>query len=324
MKKIASRLACCSLALGLAWTAGPARAEYPEKPVRLVVPYTPAGGTDVLARLLAERLTQDLGQTFVVENRAGADGMIGTGFVAQSPADGYTLALVSSSHAVNPTLNKNISFDTMKDLRCITQTAVQQIILVSHPDLPVRSVAELIDYGKKHPEALYFASSSKASQLPMELFAAMAGMKMTNVPYKGSGPALTDMIAGRVQTGFIAAASAMPFIESAKLRALAIGDDSRSSLMPDLPTVAEAAGIPGFSAEPWNGVLAPAGLPADVTQRLNAAINRAMSAPQAREVLRKLGQFPLTGSPRDFADHIRSQTERWAEVIETSHIPKAD
>jgi len=319
MKKIASRLACCSLALGLAWAAGPARAEYPEKPVRLVVPYTPAGGTDVLARLLAERLTQDLGQTFVVENRAGADGMIGTGFVAQSPADGYTLALVSSSHAVNPTLNKNISFDTMKDLRCITQTAVQQIILVSHPDLPVRSVAELIDYGKKHPEALYFASSSKASQLPMELFAAMAGMKMTNVPYKGSGPALTDMIAGRVQTGFIAAASAMPFIESAKLRALAIGDDSRSSLMPDLPTVAEA-GVPGFQANLWSGIFAPAATPKPVIERLNQALVRIMQDPAFRKTMQQHGFEPKGSAPAQCDAFVAGEIRKWADVAAAAGI----
>lgn len=293
--------------------------DYPNKSIRLVVPYAPGGGTDVLARNLAQKLSGSLKQTVTVDNKAGADGVIGTEMVAKAPGDGYTLLIASSSHAINPTLYAKIPFDTVRDLSCITQTASQQVILVVHPTLPVNSVRELVQYAKANPNTLNFASPSKATQLPMELFNAMAGTRMTNIPYKGSGPALTDQLAGRVQVGFGGAASVIPHIKSGKLRALAIGDERRSSIMPDLPTVAEA-GIPGFHAVVWTGLFTAAATPRPVVRRLNEEIIRIMNAPDFKKTLEAQGFDPVGNSPEACDAFIGSEIGKWAKVAKDAGI----
>jgi tripartite-type tricarboxylate transporter receptor subunit TctC len=309
---------CMTLIAALAGTTALA-ADYPNEPIRMIVPYTPAGGTDELGRMLAQKLSVAVKQSVIVENRAGADGMIGTAYVAQAKPNGYTVAFVSSSHAVNPTLHKNITFDTQKDLRCVTQTAVQQIVLVVTPTLPVHTVKELIQYGKTHPNALYSGSSSKASQLPMELFATMTGVKPTNVPYKGSGPALTDLIAGRVQMGFIAAASAIPYIKSGHLRALAIGDDHRSSQLPDLPTVAEA-GVPGFQANLWSGLFVPNGTTATVINRLNEELVHIVKDPVFAKTMEEHGFEAVGNTPAQCDAFIGNEIGKWAAVAKNAGI----
>lgn len=321
MKRLRSRLISC-IAMGSTLTGlcGAAEAAvYPEEPIRMIVPYTPAGGTDELGRMLAQKLSTALKQSVIVENRAGADGMIGTAYVAQAKPNGYIVAFVSSGHAVNPTLHKNITFDTQKDLRCVTQTAVQQIVLVVTPSLPVQNVKELIAYGKSHPNGLNSGSSSKASQLPMELFAAMTGVKQTNVPYKGSGPALTDLIAGRVQMGFIAAASAIPYIKSGHLRALAIGDDHRSSLLPGLPTVAEA-GVPGFQASLWSGMFVPNGTPGPIIERLNQEMVRIVKEPAFAKNMEDHGFEPVGNTPAQCDAFIGKEIGKWAGVAKSAGI----
>jgi len=253
--------------------------DYPSRAVRIIVSYAPGAENDRLARLAAQHLADQLKQPVLVENKPGAARVIGSEFVARSAGDGYTLMIASSSHAINPTLYSKINFDTVKDFSCITQTASQHVVLVTHPSLPVSNVRELIAYAKAHPGTLNFASPSKATQLPMELFNAMAGTPMTNVPYKGSGPALTDQLAGRIQVGFGGAASVMPHVRAGKLRALAIGDDKRSSLTPDLPTVAEA-GLPGFQATVWTGFFAPSSTPRAIVRWPRSCARARRTAPR--------------------------------------------
>jgi tripartite-type tricarboxylate transporter receptor subunit TctC len=314
-------------ALAAASVCAGAAAAYPDKPITLIIGFTAGGPTDSVGRYLARQMEAELGQAVVVENRPGANGVVAVQAARRAAADGYTLMLGSSGTlSVEPVYKRRVDYQVLKDFQPVGLVASYPYLLVVPAGSPFRSVAELIAGARAQPGKLSFASagSGAVNHLAGEWFSHAAGADITHVPYKGDSAAIADLAAGRVDMAFLSAIAALPLVQAGKLRALAIASARPSPIAPDLPTVAEAAGIPGFSAEPWNGVLAPAGLPADVTQRLNAAINRAMSAPQAREVLRKLGQFPLTGSPRDFADHIRSQTERWAEVIETSHIPKAD
>jgi len=292
---------------------------YPNKAIRLVVPYAPAGGTDVLARNVAQKLSESLGQPVVVDNRAGADGVIGSEFVARAPGDGYTLMIASSSHAINPTLYSKISFDTAKDFSCITQTASQHVVLVTHPSLPVNNVRELIAYAKSNPNTLNFASPSKATQLPMELFNAMAGTPMTNVPYKGSGPALTDQLAGRIQVGFGGAASVMPHVKAGKLRALAIGDDKRSSLMADVPTVAES-GLPGFQATVWTGFFLPSSTPRAIVRKLNEETVRALREPEFKKKMETAGFEPVGSTPEQCDAFIVGEIGKWAKVAKDAGI----
>ena len=296
-----------------------AHAAYPDKPIRLIVPYAAAGGTDTLARILANKLSNSLGQPIIVENRGGADGLIGTRHAVEAPKDGYTLLLVSSGHSVNPTLHKNMPFDTLKDLTCITQTADQQVILAVNPKLPIKNVKELIEYAKQDPKRMNFASSSKATQLYMELFNSMAGIHMTNISYKGSGPALIDILGGSVQAGFIAAASAMPQVENGGLRALAIGSSRRSELTPELPTISEA-GVPGYNAVLWSAMFVPAGTPPAITKKLNTAMNKIIAEPKFRKEIEEQG-FELVGGTTAACDKlVADEVKKWAETAEIAGI----
>ena len=311
----AALIACLLCVVGATVSAQ----SWPNKPLKLIVPYAPAGGTDVLARNLAQKLTEALGQPVVVENRAGADGMIGSEFAARAPADGYTMLIASSSHAINPTLYAKINFNTVKDFSCITQTAKQQVILVVHPSLPVNNVRELIQYAKANPGTLNFASPSKATQLPMELFNTMAGIKMTNVPYKGSAPALTDMLAGRIQAGFGGGASVAPHIKTGRLRALAVGDDRRSSFMPDLPTVAES-GLPDFHSVVWTGMFVPSATPRAIVNRLNEEVVRIMTSPDFKSKLEGQGFEPVASAPERCDGFIATEITTWAKVAKDAGI----
>jgi tripartite-type tricarboxylate transporter receptor subunit TctC len=245
-----SLLACAAVAH--------AASAYPDRPVRMIVPFTPGGGTDLVARMIAQKLGENLGQPVVVDNRPAVDGVVGTEIAARSQPDGYTLLQVSTSHAINVALGRKLPYDTLKDFAPIAHTANQQLILVVNPGLPVRTVKELIALGRAKPDALNYGSSSNATALPTELFKAMTGIQAQHIPYKGSPPMLADLIAGQIQMSIAAAISAIPQVKSGKLRALAIGDSRRSSEMPDLPTIAEA-GVPGYQATIWSGLLAPAG-----------------------------------------------------------------
>lgn len=292
---------------------------YPNRTIRLIVPYAAGGGTDVLGRALAQKLTEALGQAVIVENRPGADGMIGSEVVARATPDGYTLLFNSSSHGINPSIHPNINFDTMRDLRCISQTASQQMILVVHPSLPVHSVKELIAYAKANPNVLNFSSSSKATQLPMELFNWMAGIRMTNILYKGSGPATTDLLAGRIQTSFGGAASVVPHINAGKLRALAIGDNRRSPLTPDIPTVAEE-GLTDFYSVLWSAMFAPSGTPPAIIDRLNAELVRILKDPQFKAKTEQQGFENDGTTPQACDSFVQREITKWADAIKQAGI----
>ncbi|MBI3375902.1 MAG: tripartite tricarboxylate transporter substrate binding protein [Betaproteobacteria bacterium] len=318
MKTSACQLFGCGLA-ALAVAAAASAQPYPNKPVRLIVPYAPGGGTDILARLIVQKLTESLGQPVVIDNRAGADGIVGSSLVAKAPADGYTMLLASSSHAINPTVHAQIPYDTLKEFACVSQTASQQLVLVVHPSLPVNSVKELIAYAMANPDQLNFASSSKATQLPMELFNTMAGIRMTHIPYKGSGPALNDLVGGQVKVSFGGAVSFTPHIKSGRLRALAIGDAKRSAFMPDLPTAAEA-GVPGYEATIWTGLYLPVATPKAIVTRLNAEVVKIMHQPELRERLQAQGSDPVGSSPEECDAFMKSEIAKWAKVAKDAGI----
>ena len=298
----------------LACAAGAhAASAYPDRPVRMIVPFTPGGGTDLVARMIAQKLGENLGQPVVVDNRPAVDGVVGTEIAARSQPDGYTLLQVSTSHAINVALGRKLPYDTLKDFAPIAHTANQQLILVVNPGLPVRTVKELIALGRAKPDALNYGSSSNATALPTELFKAMTGIQAQHIPYKGSPPMLADLIAGQIQMSIAAAISAIPQVKAGKLRVLAIGDSRRSSEMPDLPTIAEA-GVPGYQATIWSGLLAPAGTPAPIIERLNREVVKAVRAPDFRAKLLELGAESVGSTAAEWGSFLRSEIEKWQKI----------
>jgi tripartite-type tricarboxylate transporter receptor subunit TctC len=307
-------------AAALAWTAVSLAQPFPEKPIRFVVGFTPGGPSDLLARSLGQKLGERWNQQVVVENRPGAGGNVAAEAVAKSPADGYTWLLGNNSIlATNQSLYKHLGYDPIKDFSPVALVAVQPNILVVHPEVAAHSVAELIALAKRNPGKLNYASSGSgaAAHLAGELFKAMAGVDLVHVPYKGAGPALTDLIAGQVQIMFATSASAIPFIKAGKLRALAVTSARRSASVPELPTVSET-GLPGFEAITWHGVVVPAGTPAALVERLNRDIVAVLRMPDLRERLAVLGAEVLPGSPAEFADYIAAEIPKWAKVVRDS------
>lgn len=293
---------------------------YPAKPVRFIVPFPPGGSTDTMARTLGQKLTESLGQPIVIENRPGAGGNIGIEAAVKSAADGYTIVIGSTSTlAVNPTLYKNLSFDPAKDLAPVALLAYVSNILVVNPSLPAADTRALIALLKANPGKYYFASpgSGNSSHLAAELFKSMAGVQMTHVPYKGDVPALTDLIAGRVQIMFQTAVVALPQIKAGAVRPIAIGAPRRLPALPDVPTVAES-GLPGFDASAWFGILAPAGVPRDILVKLNAEINRTLALPEVRERFEQLGVSPGSGSIEDFTTYMGTERAKWAKTVQDS------
>jgi tripartite-type tricarboxylate transporter receptor subunit TctC len=309
-----SRHAVIAASSLLACVAGAhAASAYPDRPVRMIVPFTPGGGTDLVARMIAQKLGENLGQPVVVDNRPAVDGVVGTEIAARSQPDGYTLLQVSTSHAINVALGRKLPYDTLKDFSPIAHTANQQLILVVNPTLPVRTVKELIALGRAKPDALNYGSSSNATALPTELFKAMTGIQAQHIPYKGSPPMLADLIAGQIQMSIAAAISAIPQVKAGKLRVLAIGDSRRSSEMPDLPTIAEA-GVPGYQATIWSGLLAPAGTPAPIIERLNREVVKAVRAPDFRAKLLELGAESVGSTAAEWGAFLRSEIEKWQKI----------
>jgi tripartite-type tricarboxylate transporter receptor subunit TctC len=301
------------------WLTNSAAQSYPTKPIRIVVPYAAGGGTDVLGRGLAQKLSEALEQPVIIDNRPGADAMIGSEVAARAAPDGYTFLFTSNSHAINPSIHTKMSYDPLRDFRCVSQTAKQQIILVVHPSLNVNSVQELIAYAKAQPNILNFASSSKATQLPTELFNWMADIRMTNVSYKGSGPATTDLLAGRVQVNFGGAATVAPHIKAGKLRALAIGDKERSSLTPEIPTIAEQ-GLPDFYAVLWSALFAPSDTPPAIIERLNTVLSLILKDPQFKIKAAQQG-FELEGSTSQACDSlVKTEVEKWTAAVKQAGI----
>ena len=293
---------------------------YPTKPIRLVVPFPAGGATDILAREVAKHLTEAWGQSVVVDNRPGAAGNIGSELVAKSAPDGYTLEMGTvGTHAINASLYSKMPYDHVKDFVPVILVAGVPNVLVVNPSVPVNSVQELIAYGKANPGKLNFASSGAGTSIHLsgELFKVMTGVQMTHVPYKGSAPALQDLIGGQVQLMFDNLPPSLPQIKAGKLRALAVTSATRAPALPDVPTVAET-GLPGFEASSWFGVLAPAGTPPAIVTKLNAEIAKWLTSAEAKEKLATVGANIAAGTPDDFARHIQAETAKWAKVVKES------
>ena len=298
--------------------AGAASAQtYPSKPIRIVVGVPPGGATDIVARLVGQKMGEQTGQTVVIDNRGGAGGNIGAELVAKSAPDGYTLFLATiGTMTINPWLYKNMPFDTLRDFAAISQLTSMPQVLVVHPSVPAKSTKELIAYAKANPGKLNFASggSGTAIHLAGELFKTMAGVDMVHVAYKGAAPAMTDLLSGQVSLMFDQILSAFPHVKSGKLRALAVTTEKRSPAAPELPTIAEAA-LPGYAVTTWHGLLAPAGTPRPVVQRLNAEAVKALQAPDLRERFASQGVDPVSSTPEQFAAFMKTELEKWRKVM---------
>lgn len=308
-----------ALAFALLAPIGALAQAWPAKPVKLVVPYPPGGPTDIVARVVAERLQAQTGQPFLVDNRAGAGGNVGAEAVARSAPDGYTLLVGTTAHAINKSLFKNLGYDVQRDFAPVSLLTQGPLVLVVHPEVPARNVAELVALAKAKPKAVSFASSGngQSTHLAAELFASMAGAPMTHVPYRGSAPALNDLIAGQVPLMFDTMLSAMPHVKSGKLRALAITGAQRSPAAPDVPTVAES-GLPGYQAYAWNGLLAPAGTPPAVLARLSEELRTALAQAAVQERFSAQGFAASWTSAADTQAFIGSEVEKWARTVQQS------
>ena len=297
--------------------AGVAQAQqnYPVRPIRLVVPSSPGGGTDITARIIAPKLGEYLGQQVVVENRPGAGTMIGGEVVARAVPDGYTLLMGISTLAINPAMYRKVPYDALKDFAPISQVVALPNVLVTHPSLPVKTVRELIAFAKSRPGQINFASAGVGTNphLSMELFLSMTGVKMIHVPYKGSGQGVIDLIAGHVTVMTPSILTALGYVKDRRLRALGVTSAKRAGGAPDIPTIAEA-GVPGYEAVQWFGVLAPAGTPRDIVSRLHKKIVRTVQTPDIRQKLVNDGADPVGSLPEEFAAFIRSETAKWAKV----------
>jgi len=300
--------------------AGTGAQTYPAKPIRLVVPFPAGGTTDILAREVGQRLSQSFGQSVVVDNRPGAAGNIGSELVARSAPDGYTLLMATvGTHAINPSLYAKMPYDHVKDFAPVILVASVPNVLEVTPSLPVYTVADLIKLAREKPGQINFASSGSGTSIHLsgELFKAMAGVDMTHVPYKGSAPAIADLIGGQVQVMFDNLPSSLPQIKAGKLRAIAVTSAQRAPALPEVPTIAES-GLPGFEASSWFGLVAPAGTPPAIIARINAEVNQWLQSPEAKEKLLAQGAAAAGGSPEQFAAYISAETEKWARVVKAS------
>jgi len=311
------------IGLMLALGGGLANAsDYPTKPIRLIAPNEPGGPTDILARTLAQKLAVSLGQSVIVENRAGAGGNIGTQVAAGARPDGYTLVTGNNAtFGANITLYKNLPFDPVKGFAPIVLIGFQPNILCVHPSLPVNSVKQFIAYAKEHPGKLNYGASGQGqlAHLAAELFKGMTGTNLVYVGYKSAAPALIDLVSGQIHVMFATALSVKQHIQSGKVRPLAVTTAKRSAAFPDLPTIAEA-GVPGFDATTWHGLFAPAGTPADIINRLNTEVNLILQMPDVLKLLESMGADIKGGTSRELADHVQSEIAKWAKVINTAGI----
>ena len=301
-------------------TAGPTAASaYPSKPVKVVVPYPPGGPTDIVARVVFQQVSEATGQQFVIDNRAGGGGNIGAEAVAHAPADGYTLLVATTAHAINMSLFSGLRYDVVKDFTPVSLLTQGPLVLVATPSFPANNVRELIALAKAKPDTLNFASSGngQSTHLSGELFNAMAGVKISHVPYKGSAPALTDVVSGQVPLMFDAMLSAMPFVNSGKLKALAVTSSMRSPAAPNVPTIAES-GLPGYEVFAWNGLLAPAGTPKAVVARLSEELKKALQLPQVKEKFSAQGFSASWETPEYFGKFLQDEVEKWTKTVRMS------
>lgn len=314
-----------SLAAGFATvalvTAGPAAAQtWPTKSVRIVVPFGPGGGTDIQGRLLGKKFTESMGQTFVVDNRAGAAGLIGAEIVAKAPPDGHNVLFTTASLAVNVSLYKKIPLDPLKDLAPVSWISSVPLVLVVHPSVPVKTVKELVALAKKRAGKMNVASngSGTTSHLSIEMLKQMAGVDVAHIPYKGGGPAMTAMLTGEVDFTFATALAAQPHIKGGKMRALAVTTAKRSSTFPNLPTMDSI--YPGFESDNWYAMFLPAGTPKEVVMKLNSEIIKALNSPDVREFITREGGDPVGSSPEELTKYFRREIDKYAKVIKAGNI----
>ena len=294
---------------------------YPDRPIRVVVPWPAGGGTDVVARMVTSRMATALGQSIVIDNRAGAGGNIGLDFASKAPADGYTLAVSTAGAAINHTLAKNLPFNVLNDFDPIVILAINQGVLVVDPAFPAASVKEFIAYAKAKPGVVTYGSNGQgsATHLWSELFEMKAGVDLVHVPYKGAAPAINDLLGGQINAMFVDIAAALPHIKAGKMKPLGVGSLSRFDGLPDVPTISEA-GVPGFEARSMTGLLAPAGTPKEAVRLLNAAALKALADPEVRKGLAALAVIPGGDTPEQFSRALRNEVEQWASVINTAKI----
>ncbi|MBV7484090.1 tripartite tricarboxylate transporter substrate binding protein [Bordetella sp. BOR01] len=306
---------------------GPARAQparWPDKPVKMIVPFPAGGATDIIARILAEKLTQEFGQTFVVENRAGASGLIGQAAAARAVPDGYTVLLTGNGpHAINPSLFEPMPYDPLQDFAQISLTSVLPLILNVHPSVPAKTLPEFVEWIKENPGKFNYASPGIGSppNLTMELFKSQNGLDIVHVPYKGSSAAITDLIGGQVSVMFDNALASFQHIKSGKIRAIGVGAGQRLASLPQVPTFKEA-GYPDFEAYTWTALVAPAGVPAEVVDRLADATAKVLTAPDVQASLSAQGAIAASSTPAELEERTRTEIARWSKVIELAHIAR--
>jgi tripartite-type tricarboxylate transporter receptor subunit TctC len=297
----------------------PAQPQYPSKAVRLIVPYPPGGGTDTIARILSQKLSELLGQQVIMDNRPGAGANIGVELAARSPADGYTLLLTTISNAISASLYSKLNYDLVKDFAPITLLATTPHILVVHPSVPVKTVKEFIVFAKARPDQLAYSSSGSGTpaHLAAELFKYMTGIKMIHIPYKGGGPSVVGLVGGEASVGFATMPSVLVHVKSGRLRGLAVTTAKRSPNTPDLPTISEA-GVPGYDAGSWYGLAVPTGTPKDIIARLHAETHKALKLPDVKQRLDGVGFEVLLSTPEEYGAFTRSEIDKWAKVVKAS------
>lgn len=315
-----------ALALALAasiapWGAAQAQAAYPAKPITMVVPFPPGGPTDLVARVLAQKLSEQMGQPIVVDNRGGANGNIGAMAVVKAAADGYTLLYNTSSITLSPALYKSLAYDVQRDLAPVALTAVVPLALVVHPSVPANNVAEFVAYAKANPDKLSYGSAGNGNvtHLAAYQFVQAQGIVATHVPYKGSAPADVDLVAGQIQFMTDTINSVMGFVKDKRVKLLAVTTGKRMSLFPDVPTLGETV-MPGFEAGAWQGLMVPAGTPAAVVQRLNAEVDKALKSADVRDKLALQGAEPLGSTPEEYGAYLRKELGRWAGVVKATGV----
>ena len=320
MIRTAIRIRCC-VAVALIALCGAVHSQtYPSRPVRLIIPFSAGGAADVPGRILADRLTHALGQQVVIDNRPGAGSTIGAEAAAKSPPDGYTLFMISNTHFVSAALYKKLTYDSLNDFTPITQVTSAPNILIIHPSLPAKNVKELIALAKSRPGQINYASSGNGStqHLTGALFCKMAGINMTHIPYRGSGPVTADLIAGQVQVGFPGIAGMLPHIKAGRLRALGVTSAKRSPELPDVPTIAEA-GVKGYEMVAWFGIAAPKGLPRDIQSQLHGELLKVLKTSDMQKSMRAVGQeVAYQQTPQQFFDFMKNEAAKWAKVVHDS------
>jgi tripartite-type tricarboxylate transporter receptor subunit TctC len=308
------------ISLFVAAAVAPAYAQsYPTKAIRIVVPFPAGGTTDILARAVGQKLTEEWKQQVIIDNRPGAGANIGAEVAAKAPADGYTLFGISTIHCINPSLYSKLAYDPIRDFAPVTLVAETSQVLAVHPSLPVKTVKEFIAYAKARPGQLNYSSAGNGSQphLTAEMFKTQTGVNYVHVPYKGAPPAMVDLLAGQVALTFATAPSAVPHVKSGKIRALGVSTAKRISALPEVPTIAEA-GVAGFEASGSNGLVVPAGVPAAIIERLNATIVKIVNEPATRKYLSEQGADPRTMTPAEYGDYLKSEVAKWAKVVKAS------